>query len=114
MPAPSPVFVSQPQAPRCSRLISTWSACADDGVRPPSLDVDDEADAAGVVLVPRVVETAVGIVHRVLMNQLPAEAKQQLLISSMRPASRRVMWKTDATDSDRALWCDGRTSSEIV
>src|SRR5260370_40861964 len=27
MPAPSPVFVSQPQAPRCSRLSSTWIPC---------------------------------------------------------------------------------------
>ena len=26
MPAPSPVLASQPQAPRCSRLISTWRA----------------------------------------------------------------------------------------
>ena len=27
MPAPSPVLTSQPQAPRCSRLQSTWIAC---------------------------------------------------------------------------------------
>ena len=28
MPAPSPVFASQPQAPRCSRLISSFSPCS--------------------------------------------------------------------------------------
>ena len=28
MPAPSPVFFSQPQAPRCSRFSSTWTACS--------------------------------------------------------------------------------------
>jgi hypothetical protein len=54
------------------------------------------------VFVCRIVETTVGVMHMVLMNQLPAEAKQHLLISSMRPASRTVMWKTDATNANRS------------
>ena len=56
MPAPSPVFASQPQAPRCSRLTRIWMALPDDVVRLAALHVDDEADAAGVVLVGRVVQ----------------------------------------------------------
>ena len=56
MPAPSPVFFSQPQAPRCSRFSRIWSALLDDVVRLAALQVDDEADAAGVVLVLGVVE----------------------------------------------------------
>ena len=59
MPAPSPVLASQPHAPRCARLISTWSACCTMRVRLAALDVDDEADAAGVVLVARVVQNLV-------------------------------------------------------
>ena len=59
MPAPSPVFASQPQAPRCSQVDEDLQRLPDDRVRAPALDVDDEADAAGVVLVARVVE-AVG------------------------------------------------------
>ena len=60
MPAPSPVLTSQPQAPRCSRLMSTCSALRDDAVRLAALDVDDEADAAGVVLVGGVVQAGSG------------------------------------------------------
>ena len=56
MPAPSPVFFSAPTAPRCSRFTSTVSALRDDVVRRAPLDVDDEAEAAGVVLVRGVVQ----------------------------------------------------------
>ena len=51
MPAPSPVSGSEPAAPRCSRLTSSVEGVADDGVRALALDVGDEADAAGIVLV---------------------------------------------------------------
>ena len=60
MPAPSPVFASQPQAPRCSRLIEDLDRLADDVVRLAVLQIDDEADAAGIVLVPRVVQALCG------------------------------------------------------
>ena len=55
MPAPSPVFVSQPQAPRCSRF-QDLDGLADELVRLAALQVGDEADAASVVLVRRVVK----------------------------------------------------------
>ena len=57
MPAPSPVFASQPQAPRCSRLIRTCSALRTMSCERCALHVHDEADAAGVVLGARVVQT---------------------------------------------------------
>ena len=60
MPAPSPVFFSQPQAPRCSRFTRIWIACCDEVVRFAALEIDDEADAAGIVLVPRVVQALLG------------------------------------------------------
>ena len=50
MPAPSPVSGSQPQAPRCVEVRRTVEALLDDVVRALAVDVDDEADAAGVVL----------------------------------------------------------------
>ena len=52
MPAPSPVSGSQPHAPRCVRLRRTVEPLLDDVVRALALHVDDEADAARVVLVP--------------------------------------------------------------
>ena len=60
MPAPSPVLASQPQAPRCSQVDEHLEGLPDDRVRAAALDVDDEADAAGVVLVARVVEASGG------------------------------------------------------
>ena len=83
---------------------------ADDRVRSPSFDMRDEADATSIVFVCRIVETAVGVMHTVLMNQLAAEAKQHLLIPSMRPASGTVMWKTDATNANRSS-VDGHVAS---
>ena len=56
MPAPSPVFFSQPQAPRCSRLFRICQRLTNDVVRFATLEIDDEADAAGVVLVARIVQ----------------------------------------------------------
>ena len=56
MPAPSPVLFSQPQAPRWFEVDQRRQAVADELVRLPPLEVDDEADAAAVVLVLRVVE----------------------------------------------------------
>ena len=56
MPAPSPVLASQPQAPRCAQVHQHLQRLLDDRVRAPALDVHDEADAAGVVLVERIVE----------------------------------------------------------
>ena len=50
MPAPSPVFASQPQAPRWSRLTQDLKRLRDDVVGFAPLHVDDEAHAAGVVL----------------------------------------------------------------
>ena len=56
MPAPSPVFGSQPQAPRCRRFLSTVSACGHDRVGLAPLEVHHEAHPARVVLVTGVVE----------------------------------------------------------
>ena len=81
MPAPSPVFASQPHAPRCWRLISTCEAARDDGVGSAAGDVDDEPDATGVVLERRIVETvalrrfAVLQVHAVVIADLLPLAK---------------------------------------
>ena len=55
MPAPSPCSGSAPVAPRCARFLRMCSALRDDRVRFAVLDVGNEADAAGVVLVARVV-----------------------------------------------------------
>ena len=68
MPAPSPVLASQPHAPRCCRLMRTCEPLLDDRVRAAPLDVDDEADAAGVVLVAGVVQ-ALGL-RRGQMNRM--------------------------------------------
>ena len=57
MPAPSPVLASQPQAPRCSRLRSSSRPCATIECEAFALQMDDEADAAGVPLVLRVAQT---------------------------------------------------------
>ena len=51
MPAPSPISLSAPTAPRWSRFSRIFSAWLDDGVALLALDVGHEADAAGVVLV---------------------------------------------------------------
>ena len=68
MPAPSPVLASQPQAPRCSRLSRICKRLADDVVRLAVLEVDDEADAAGIVLVLGVVQTLLrGVRGRVIV-----------------------------------------------
>ena len=49
MPAPSPVFGSAPNAPRCF-MFQHGERLADDLVRLAALDIDDHADAARVVL----------------------------------------------------------------
>ena len=56
MPAPSPVLASQPQAPRCSRLSRICRRLLDDVVGLAALEIDDEADAAGIVLELRIVK----------------------------------------------------------
>ncbi len=56
MPAPSPVFASAPEAPRWSRLHRAREAELDDRWLAPALHVDDEPDAARVVLELRVVQ----------------------------------------------------------
>ena len=58
MPAPSPVSGSQPHAPRCVEVPQDLEALLDDVVRALASHVDDEADAAGVVLGGRAVEAA--------------------------------------------------------
>ena len=55
-PAPSPVFVSQPHAPRWRRLMTISKRLLHDTVRAAALDVDDEPDAARIVLLARVVQ----------------------------------------------------------
>ena len=56
MPAPSPVLISAPLAPRWSRLRRIWKAVGHDLVRLAPVHVDDEAHAARVVLEERVVQ----------------------------------------------------------
>jgi hypothetical protein len=60
MPAPSPVSGSLPEAPRCSRLRSAVRPCSTVSWRDAPGDVGQEGDAAGVVLVRRVVQ-ALGV-----------------------------------------------------
>ena len=56
MPAPSPELGSEPAAPRWSRLCSAVRPGGDDRARPASAGVGHEGDAAGVLVVRRVVE----------------------------------------------------------
>ena len=60
MPAPSPISLSAPTAPRWSRFSRILQTLLDDLVRALALDVGDEADAAGVVLVPGSVQAVAG------------------------------------------------------
>ena len=62
MPAPSPTSGSAPTAPRCVEVLQDLQAIRDDVVRAAALQVGDEADAAGIVLVARIVEA--GQPHR--------------------------------------------------
>ena len=62
-------------APRCSRFFEDQQALLDDGMALLVLDMGDEADAAGVVLVGGVVETlALGEDHHVSSN--PARGRK--------------------------------------
>ena len=81
-------------------------ALLQDAVGLAALDVDDEADAAGVVLVGRIIESS-GL-HIVLMNYSRSEAKQHLLICVMRGTHGRVMSKRDETHAShvRRATCD--------
>ena len=56
MPAPSPVFDLAPARAPVEQVDEQLQRLADDAVGLLTLDVDDEADPAGVVLVPRIVE----------------------------------------------------------
>ena len=56
MPAPSPVLASQPHAPRCSRLTSSCSPCSMTSCERRPLTLTTKPDAAGVLLVLRMVE----------------------------------------------------------
>ena len=56
MPQPSPAFGSAPTAPRWSRLCRICRRLRDDRVALAVLHVGDEADAAGILLVARIVE----------------------------------------------------------
>jgi hypothetical protein len=60
MPAPSPVLISLPQAPRWSRLRQDLEAVATIWCDLRPCMSDDEADAAGIVLKPRIVEALLG------------------------------------------------------
>ena len=71
MPAPSPVFASQPQAPRCCRLISTCEAARDHGVGTAAGDVHDEPDAARVVFERRIIQTAAAVSIGVFVGTRP-------------------------------------------
>jgi hypothetical protein len=60
MPAPSPVFFSQPQAPRCLKVEEDLERVLDDARGLAPLQIDNEADAARVVLMSRIVEALRG------------------------------------------------------
>ena len=60
MPAPSPCSGSAPVAPRCVEILEDLQPLRDDRVAFLALDMGDEAHAAGVVLVARVVQALPG------------------------------------------------------
>ena len=95
MPAPSPVLASQPHAPRCSRLMSTCSACSTIACERWPLMCTTKPDAARVVLVARVVEALGGReswdVHTCIYAPPAPSAKRNLRMQPMRSASGAVM-----------------------